>query len=381
MPRDKKYISEVLLDLAALAALEAGEAIMQIYRQKDFSVRLKADDSPVTEADLKANAIISAILYRSGLPVLSEEGRDIPFGERKEWGLFWLVDPLDGTKEFVDHSGEFTVNIALVDRQMPVAGVVYDPVNDFLYAGAVDHGAVKIPAASVMAADLASGHLSRLTSGPVTGLLCGEDDKADFQPGAGISPGEAPGSDADSGSGSNSGSNNGNSSGPVTRPGAGDSTAPSPGPNSGLSSGLVGGLISGISPGMYPGHKVLPLSYSVGKGPGIAGSRSFMDDRTRLFIDRFRDLFPESRVIIRGSSLKLCMIATGEADIYPRLSYISEWDTAAGHAIVLAAGGSVVQATDTSRPLVYNKQSPCNPWFIAFRDPGLLKSVTSLIPQ
>jgi 3'(2'), 5'-bisphosphate nucleotidase len=282
-----------LLNLASLAALKAGAAIMEVYRQDDFKAKLKSDDSPVTEADLSSDAIISASLARSGLPVLSEEGADIPFGEREKWELFWLVDPLDGTKEFVEHCEGFTVNIALVDRQTPVAGVIYDPVNDVLYAGAVGHGAFKYPGAS-----------------GVTAFNVRQNDEPDNCEDAGIQ----------------------------------------------LPSDVTG-------------------SY------GITGSRSFMDERTSRFIEEFREMYPGTRVIIGGSSLKFCRIAEGSADIYPRFSNINEWDTAAGHAILSAAGGSVVQAADISRPLVYNKQSPCNPWFIAFRDPGLLKSVTALIPQ
>ena len=263
-----------LTDVAVTAALKAGAAIMDVYGSSNLEIESKADDSPVTVADLRADAVIKDILRDTGLPVLSEEGRQIPFGERKAWGLFWLVDPLDGTKEFIDQSGEFTVNIALMDRDTPVAGVVFAPVKNVLYIGITGQGAWKVK------------------------------NSSDREP--------------------------------------------------------------------LPGYN--------GKGYGIVGSRSFMDDLTDSFIRNFTGRYGDTRMVTCGSSLKFCMIAEGEADIYPRFSNISEWDTAAGHAIVLAAGGYVVQALRTGQPLIYNKPSSRNPWFIAYRDMELLESVKDLIP-
>jgi 3'(2'), 5'-bisphosphate nucleotidase len=276
--------------MASAAALKAGAAIMEIYLNGNFNARLKADESPVTEADLIADEIISAWLAPTCLPVLSEEGMSVPFGEREKWDVFWLVDPLDGTREFVEHCEGFTVNIALVAGQSPVAGVIYDPVNDVLYTGAVDNGAMKYPEASRLKDLFSSG------------------------------------------------------SAEVSRHGV-----------------------------------KLPLE---GQGTyGIVGSRSFMDERTSGFIEEFKNKFPGTRVIIGGSSLKFCRIAEGTADIYPRFSHINEWDSAAGHAILLAAGGHVLQAPDLNLPLLYNKEDTRNPWFIAFRDPELIKEVLHLVPR
>lgn len=114
-------------------AVRAGEAIMDIYNGSDFEVNLKSDNSPLTNADHAANHIIVDALAKYGWPILSEEGRNIPFDERKDWSRFWMVDPLDGTKEFIKKNGEFTVNIALIENQVPIWGVVYAPALNKLY--------------------------------------------------------------------------------------------------------------------------------------------------------------------------------------------------------------------------------------------------------
>ena len=118
-------------------ARNAGAAILNVYGQDDFSIQNKSDDSPLTAADLAANAVIVAGLEQlvPGTPVLSEESDEVPFSERQQWQRYFLVDPLDGTKEFISRNGEFTVNIALIDKGVPVLGVVYVPVLDVLYAG------------------------------------------------------------------------------------------------------------------------------------------------------------------------------------------------------------------------------------------------------
>src|SRR5690606_26552301 len=113
----------------------AGKAIMEIYGSADFEVDYKKDDSPLTKADRAGHELIVHHLQDSGLPVLSEEGRDIPYAERKSWEYFWMVDPLDGTKEFIKRNGEFTVNIALIHQGEPILGVVYAPVLGWLYWG------------------------------------------------------------------------------------------------------------------------------------------------------------------------------------------------------------------------------------------------------
>ena len=138
-----KTISE-LLDLAMEAALQAGKVIMQVYETEDFSVDMKSDLSPLTKADTLSHQVISDLLLISQLPVLSEEGKTIDFEVRKNWDYYWMVDPLDGTKEFIKRNGEFTVNIALMKGESPVAGVIYAPVLETLYYGSQETGAYKV---------------------------------------------------------------------------------------------------------------------------------------------------------------------------------------------------------------------------------------------
>lgn len=132
-----------LTTLAKTAAQEAGKAILEIYNSADFGVETKKDDSPLTKADQAAHKTIVSYLEKTGLPILSEEGRDIPYEERKNWDYFWMVDPLDGTKEFIKKNGEFTVNIALIHEGKPILGVVYAPVLEWLYWGSGEEGAWK----------------------------------------------------------------------------------------------------------------------------------------------------------------------------------------------------------------------------------------------
>jgi len=132
------------LELAIGAALKAGEAIMEIYNSEDFEVELKSDDSPLTKADKAAHEIIVSCLASSSLPILSEEGSNIPFAERKNWDRFWMVDPIDGTKEFIKRNGEFTVNIALIKNQKPIIGVVYAPALKDLYFAEEGAGSFKM---------------------------------------------------------------------------------------------------------------------------------------------------------------------------------------------------------------------------------------------
>ncbi len=139
LPTDSAGLKS-LLALAVGASLRAGQAILEIYAD-DFSVDLKADQSPVTLADRRAHAVIAEALVPAGLPLLSEEGKPIPYGERAAWESFWLVDPLDGTKEFIKKNGEFTVNIALIRGGRPVLGVVLAPALDQLYFAAEGLGA------------------------------------------------------------------------------------------------------------------------------------------------------------------------------------------------------------------------------------------------
>jgi 3'(2'), 5'-bisphosphate nucleotidase len=129
--------------LAKEAALAAGQEILKIYESADFGVEIKEDDSPLTKADQAAHNVIVSFLEKTGLPILSEEGKAIPYGTRKNWEYFWMVDPLDGTKEFIKRNGEFTVNIALIHRERPILGVLYAPVLQWLYWGSAAAGAWK----------------------------------------------------------------------------------------------------------------------------------------------------------------------------------------------------------------------------------------------
>ena len=263
------------------ASLAAGQEIMKIYN-RPFEIERKEDDSPVTAADKNAHKAIIGILKAAfpHIPVLIEEGKNIPFEVRKRWDLFWLVDPLDGTKDFIKKNGEFTVNIALMEKNRPVLGVVYIPCSDTVYLGIDKKGAFKI---------------------------------------------------ADAGS-----YVNGN-----------------------------GRIKKKISDLIRSESEILPLKrknrqeYLV-----IVKSRSHSGEETESCINRLLRHFKNSKIIASGSATKLCILAEGSADVYPRLGPTMEWDTAAGHAILRCAGGDLLR-TDTWTPLLYNKEDLKNPSFIA----------------
>ena len=132
------------LELALKAALEAGRIVINIYEEDDFAVEFKPNSSPLTKADKAAHETIKSYLFTSALPILSEEGAEIPYTERKNWERFWMVDPIDGTKEFIQRNGEFTVNIALIENHSPVLGVVYAPALKDLYFAEKGLGSFKI---------------------------------------------------------------------------------------------------------------------------------------------------------------------------------------------------------------------------------------------
>jgi 3'(2'), 5'-bisphosphate nucleotidase len=266
----QKELNKLMWD-AIQASLKAGEAILRVY-ETDFSVSSKADSSPLTRADMDAHSIITDILKDTEIPLLSEEGKDIGYQERKDWKLFWLVDPLDGTKEFVKRNGEFTVNIALIENGFPLGGVIYVPVTDKLYLGIRDSGAWKFTGVKHL--------IDKLSS---------------------------------------------------------------------LDSFLENGSKLPES---------LPLEHYT-----VVCSRSHMSTETESFIAELKGTHGELDFISKGSSLKLCMVAQGRADIYPRFAPTMEWDTGAGQAIVEAAGGTVLQANTGDR-LRYNKEDLLNPWFI-----------------
>jgi len=262
------------------AAISAGTAILEVYRSAEFEIEEKADKSPLTLADRRSHEVIVSYLTTFDIPILSEEGRDIPYQDRNNWDTYWLIDPLDGTKEFIKKNGEFTVNIALIRQNKPVAGVIYVPDRDTLYFASTEIGAYK--------AD----------SPQVTGL-----------------------SDSD--------------------------------PDQGLTD------LIGLS-------TRLPIDQSSKRPYTIAGSRSHATPELEAVVERKRREHGEVEFIAAGSSLKLCLVAEGRADIYPRTGPTMEWDTAAGQAVVECSGAKVYQY-DTEEPLGYNKENLLNPWFVVVR--------------
>ncbi len=244
-----------LLNIAINAAVEGGNEIMKVYND-DFEVYIKEDDSPLTVADQNANKVIIAQLDKTGIPVLSEEGKAIPYSERKNWDKLWIVDPLDGTKEFIKRNGEFTVNIALIENGSPIMGVIYVPVKKTLYY-ASEAGAFK-------------------------------KDEDNIEK--------------------------------------------------------------------------LPINQKKEKYVAV-GSRSHMSDETKAFFNQLKDTHGEIDVVSMGSSLKICLVAEGIADVYPRFAPTMEWDTAAGQAIAKYAGKSLIDY-DTKKEMLYNRDELRNNWFI-----------------
>ncbi|WP_321311704.1 3'(2'),5'-bisphosphate nucleotidase CysQ [Halarcobacter sp.] len=240
-------------------AVKAGNAIMRIYK-KDFEIEYKDDNSPLTEADLKANEIICTSLnkYYPQIPIMSEENKQVDYDIRKNWEFYFCIDPIDGTKEFIKRNGDFTVNIALIHKNKPVLGVVYAPAFNEIYWAKEGIGAFK------------------------------NGKKLPFK------------------------KNN------------------------------------------TPNEKLF-----------VVTSKSHLSEETLRFIDSLET--KEIKQLSRGSSLKLCMVAEGVADIYPRMSPTMEWDTAAADAIVRVSGKMTYQYNDNiinNKPIYYNKNNLLNPWFI-----------------
>jgi 3'(2'), 5'-bisphosphate nucleotidase len=273
---------------AVKAAIDAGHAILDVYRSSDFEVEEKADKSPLTLADKRSHEIIVERLEKLDLPILSEEGKDIPYEERKRWETYWLIDPLDGTKEFIKKNGEFTVNIAMIRDRKPAAGVIYVPDKNVLYFALDSLGSFK--------ADSIDG------IEPINSQVIGS---------------------------------------------AAESTAKA-----------IDSIIDAAT--------TLPVSYSTNRPFTIIGSRSHATAELEAFVEEKRQEHGEVEFISAGSSLKLCLVAEGKADIYPRTGPTMEWDTAAGHAIAQNAGCKVLQY-DTNEPLIYNKENLLNPWFVVLR--------------
>lgn len=273
---DLDNMDKNLLLTAIRASLDAGSEIMSVYTDPnaDFEIEKKADNSPLTIADRKSHMVIAARLASTPYPVLSEEGKKIPVEERQSWNELWIVDPLDGTKEFIKRNGEFTVNIAYVKNGKPEAGVIYIPVKEELYFADSQYGVYKIE------------HITQLDSEETVDSLISKAHRLPYQ------------------------------------------------------------------------EEAQRSSFI------IVASRSHLTPETEAYIEEMKQKHQEVETVSKGSSLKLCLIAEGKADVYPRFAPTMEWDTAAGHAIIRAMGKEVYQA-GTQHPLVYNKEDLLNPWFIA----------------
>lgn len=245
-------------------AQEAAKAILEIYHSEDFSVEAKIDNSPLTKADKAANEIIVSGLQRlyPDIPIISEENKLLPFEERQHWNRCWLVDPLDGTKEFIKRNGEFTVNIALIENGAPVLGVVHVPVSRVTYYGEKHSGAYKVDNSEIK--KLESAH----------------------------------------------------------------------------------------------------ICYTEKQNVKVVASRSHLSAETQQFIDALQQQGKTVEYVSMGSSLKLCLVAEGLADVYPRFAPTMEWDTAAAQAVAEAAGRKVL-VHNSDLPLRYNKENLLNPWFLA----------------
>jgi 3'(2'), 5'-bisphosphate nucleotidase len=259
--------------LAIRAAIDAGKEILEVYGSEDFDVQIKKDKSPLTQADLRSNDAIKKHLQTSGIAILSEEEKEVAYDARKNWEYFWLVDPLDGTKEFIKKNGEFTVNIALIRKNLPIIGVVYVPATGEMYFANEVTGAYKLQ---------------------------------------GIGAGE----------------------------------------HSGLKS-----LVQQSEKLPVPNGKTVYTA---------VGSRSHMSDGTIAFVEQLKQKHGQVEMVSKGSALKLCLVAEGTADIYPRFGPTMEWDTGAGHAVAKFSGALVYQ-TDNGQELVYNKENLLNPFFIVER--------------
>ena len=271
---------------ALRAAWFAGREIMDVYRGR-VDVQWKDDRSPLTEADLRAHRVITEFLQgrTPHTPILSEEAADIPYDIRRDWSACWLVDPLDGTKEFIKRNDEFTVNIALVDHGQPVAGVVYAPALGQCWFGGEGVGAWRLDV----------GHAEEM---PATWEAL-------------VSRAEPL---------------------PLKR-----------------HTGRLGGSLA------LQAEPYGPLV--------VVASRSHRNPKTDAFIEALRVEHPKLELISAGSALKLCLVAEGSADVYPRFAPTMEWDTAAGHAVCAACGISVTRYPEGT-PLMYNRENLRNPWFL-----------------
>ncbi len=257
-------------------ALEAGKEIMKIY-EETFYVEYKEDKTPLTEADKRSHKVIYEGLrsINNDIPILSEEDSHVPYDIRRKWKKFWLVDPLDGTKEFIKKNGEFTVNIALVEGNKPVMSVIYAPALKVLFFSQKGEGAYRLE-------------------------INEEEDPEDKLAKA----------------------------------------------------------------------ERLPIvkNHEPSKLIRVVASRSHINYETKQFIRRISLYTEKVETVSVGSSLKICLVAEGRADVYPRLGPTMEWDTAAGHIIAEESGASVrIYNNNANKELTYNKESLMNPNFVVFR--------------
>jgi len=259
--KQQEMLEQIDVKKIIAIAEAAGKEIMQIYDTDDFAVTDKSDNSPLTKADKAGNAVIVAALKEQypQIPIISEENKMIEYADRKDWNYFWLVDPLDGTKEFIKKNGEFTVNIALVRNGKPVLGVVGIPAKNQMYYAVENKGAYKID-----------------ENGVETKLVVNEPKTDEI---------------------------------------------------------------------------------------ALIGSRSHPSPEFDAYLKDMESKFATVNFVPAGSSLKFCLVAEGKADVYPRLGPTMEWDTAAGHALVLEAGARV-KVYGQEMDLQYNKENLLNPFFI-----------------
>lgn len=274
MVNKKKELPSNALYLAIKASLQAGEVIMDVYNRaetvEELEVVEKADGSPITKVDNAANDVILAVLAETSLPILSEEGKEEPYKKRAKWSMYWLIDPLDGTKDFIKRNGEFTVNVALIADNQPVLGVVYAPFKKTLYFANQKEGAFKSMGVTL----------------------------ANF-------------TDLDE---------------------------------------------------LLKTSTRLPLAFSR-QGIVVVTSRSRQNDAMTTYLDSLKKKGMPVTMMSSGSSEKICLVAEGVADLYPRFTPCMEWDTAAAHAIAKEAGCEIYCWKD-KKPLMYNKEDLMNPWFV-----------------
>lgn len=262
------YLASYLL-LALESAVKAGEKILAIY-ETDFDSWEKSNRTLVTDADLQASEVIVSLLKQTGYPVISEEGEQIPFEERRSWGIYWLIDPLDGTREFVAKRDHFTVNISLMVHSEPIFGLIYSPVFNRVWFAAEKEGAFRLEDVSIQ------------LNKPF-GQVMGKADR-------------------------------------------------------------------------IPDTQTDRFTVMV--------SQSHISQRVESYIKLLEEEHGEIALLRMGSAEKLCRVAEGSGQIYPRFGPTMEWDTAAGQ-IILTECGKNIYHHQSGEPLRYNKADLANPWFIA----------------